>query len=194
MSKKIDYLEEDPIINGQKYVLFSFVSQKHIKNAKVNAFKFRGAFPDEQSAKDYAKKLQEMDGDFHIYIGEGFKWLPYDPDDDTIEDHEYYEKELNNIMKSHKEQLFEKKKIEKDRKDQLIKESYEETKQPQNDTQKRLREKMANKKLNELIDDKKGKEIEDSSKNIETLNSGLNKLQEVYKKLQEKQKENNNKK
>lgn len=190
--KTIDLLEVDPIIKGQEYVLFSFVSQKHIKNAKINAFKFRGAFSDETAARAYAKKLQDMDGDHNIYIGEGFKWVPYDPDDDTIDDHEYYETELNNIMKSHKEQIFEKKKLENEHKNKLIEKSLLDNTKTLNKTQEKLRNKLAKKKINESINEEKG-EIQDKDKivnaddNIKQLDSGLDKLQEVYKKMLEKQ-------
>lgn len=188
MSKQVDYLDEDVPISGQNYVLLSFISQKQVKNAKHNAVKIRGVFPDIESAKQYAKKLQEIDGDFHVYVAECFKWLVFDPDEELIDNQEYYEKELNEIMKTNKEQMLEIKKIEKERKDQIIKENYEESKEPLNETHRRLREKAAKKKLNNLLE-KKEEITEESAKNIDILSSGLNKLNDVYALLKKKQDE-----
>lgn len=125
--KKIIYLDADPIIESQKYICISFLSPKNVKNFKAikgcedGALKFRGAFPTFEEAKDHAKELQEkLDPDFHIFVGEGFKWIPMNPDPETLEDQEYYEKELNELMKAQKENILQQKKMEADRKKDMI--------------------------------------------------------------------------
>lgn len=152
------YIMDDPIIENQKYVLFSFASKKNIKDANIDAFKFRGAFATFDEANAYAKKLQDMDPDFNIFMGEGFKWIPFDPDLDKIENHEYYEKELNQIMKANKEQLMEQKKIEAQRKAEM-------------------------KKANKTSDEVKDESIKKIDENIETVNSNLDRLKAAFDKL-----------
>lgn len=143
--KKIDYLSEDPIIKGQEWICVSFLSPEGVKNCKVRGFKFRGAFGTRQEAEAHAKEIQaKLDPDFHVFVGEGFKWLPWDQDPETVENQEYHEEELNNLMKSVKENLLLKKQHENERKKQCIQEAMEKNNalKSRNTTKERLQRKL----------------------------------------------------
>jgi len=61
----------------------SFISFETTNN-DVKCVKFRGAFPTYEQAVDHAKKINETyDQNFHVFVGEGFKWLPIGKQIDT---------------------------------------------------------------------------------------------------------------
>ena len=106
MSNKntVDYLDEDPIISGQKFTCLSFLTDKKNK-IKIMGIKSRGNFDTYEKACEYASKLQKLDPYFHVYVGNVGQWLPFDPapDSDKVENQEYANEQLNKLMKGHKE-------------------------------------------------------------------------------------------
>ena len=68
-----DNLDEDDPIEGQEYALFSFMSPEGIMNCNIRAFKFRGAIPTMEKAKEHAEKLKKKDIYFKIHLGESGK-------------------------------------------------------------------------------------------------------------------------
>lgn len=216
-TKKIDYLDEDPVIHGQEWICVSFLSPEGVKNCRLRGFKFRGAFATRQEAEAHAKEIQDkLDPDFHIYVGEGFKWLPWDQDPETVENQEYHEKELNELMKSVKENLLLKKRHEIERKNKYLQEAKEINSRSKENgkTKERLQQKLLKKqkeleeqgteKLENADKQKEPVEIpndvkedvlklEDIDKKIETdkqtvadVNERLKKLESVYYKLCQK--------
>lgn len=69
----------------------------------VRGLKIRGAYSTREEAEARAKKLQKMDADHNIFVGQVGKWLPWDPTPSAIADHEYAEDQLNSLMKKYKE-------------------------------------------------------------------------------------------
>ena len=69
----------------------------------VRGLKIRGAYGTREEAESRAKKLQKMDTDHNIFVGQVGKWLPWDPAPSAIADHEYAEEQLNTLMKKYKE-------------------------------------------------------------------------------------------
>lgn len=82
----IDNLDEDSVIENQRYALFSFLSPEGIMNCNIRALKFRGAFPTIEKAKKYVEKLKMDDKYFKIFLGEQGKWMEFDPPDDKVEE------------------------------------------------------------------------------------------------------------
>lgn len=82
----VDNLDEDDIIESQRYALFSFLSPEGIMNCNIRALKFRGAFPTLDKAKNYVDKLKTKDEYFKIFVGEQGKWMEFDPPEDKVED------------------------------------------------------------------------------------------------------------
>ena len=111
------YIVNDPVIDNQKYVCLSFVMPENIKdpennlsdnkfNNKFRMLKVRGSFPTLEDAKNYAIKLRDdVEQHVNVYVAEVGKWLPFSDDDSLSEDVEYREKQLNDLMKLHKEHL-----------------------------------------------------------------------------------------
>jgi hypothetical protein len=156
MSKReIDFLKEDPALSNQKYVLLSFLSPEGIKNCKVRGLKVRGVFDDFESAKKYSETLRSsVESDFHIFIGEVGKWLPWDPEPSSVNDENYAEKELNNLMKAYKEHQAKAKQLYEQRKQEMISDALLN---------------QENKKKNKMKSENKLKETEDIIKQKEEI-------------------------
>lgn len=99
-----DYLDEDSIVpNGQRFALVSFVGpEQRQKNEKLG-MKVRGCFGTQEEAAAHVKKLQSQDKSVDIFMLEVGKWVPVPPSIDDIEDVQYQEQYLNNLMKGYKE-------------------------------------------------------------------------------------------
>jgi hypothetical protein len=85
----------------------------------VRGLKVRGSYSTHKEAAARAKKLQKDDPLHHVFVGQVGYWLPWDPNPNDIEDQQYAEKELNELMMKHKEQQEVKKELfeaEKNRK------------------------------------------------------------------------------
>lgn len=200
MSKYIDQLTEDPVISNQLWVCISFLSPETITNCSLRAIKIRGVFNTREEADKRAKFLREIDPDFNIYIGEVGKWLPLDPDPDTVEDHVYHEEKLQDMMDNYKKNREKAKILEEKRKRDILEESIKK------EANKNKTKNNKDNKDNDL--DKKIKEIEDNhfksgpittdneqvkepvisqeTTDISTIDDKLNKLQAHYKLLMDK--------
>lgn len=116
--KEIEIKNDD--ING--YFLVSFLNPKRVKDSNTignGAFKIRGYFQTVKEAQEVAEKLQKQDPHFDIFLGEMGKWMPFDPNVDTIDEQIYREKELNELMSGYKKQRDEQNKIEQDRRNKI---------------------------------------------------------------------------
>ncbi len=100
---QIDYLSEDPEIPGQKFALISIVGPHMPQKCDVWGLKIKGIEKDLERAKKMAENFQKIDNDYDIYIVEVGKFFPLDITSDKINDVVYQNKELNNLMKSYKE-------------------------------------------------------------------------------------------
>ena len=69
----------------------------------VRGVKIRGTFESLKEAQRKAKVLQTRDPTFHVFVGQVGYWLPWDPNPDNIENQEYAEQHLNEIVKKYKE-------------------------------------------------------------------------------------------
>ena len=152
--KAIDYLMEDPIIPGQLWACLSFLSPETLKNCNVRAIKIRGVFSTRKEAEAKAKELSKLDPDFHIFVGEVGKWLPWDPDATSVEDQRYNEPIVQDIMKKYKENQKKGAAAENYRKEQMREKAIEEE-------AKKLQNKSRRERMKQKINDKKlKKEIE----------------------------------
>lgn len=133
-SKKIDHLREDKPIPGQNFVCISFVSPEGVRNTTIRGLKIRGVFDKYEDAQEHAKNLQEEDPSFHIYVGEVGKWLPWDPspeDKSKVKNSQYYEEELQKLVKGYEDNRERAKKSESDRKRELLQKSLQAAKKKQ---------------------------------------------------------------
>ena len=184
MTRQIEALFADKVIEEQKYVLFSYISPKKVKNITDSYFIFRGAFPTIEDAKKHCEHLQKINNDFDIFIGEGFKWVPFDQDLDKTDEMCYSDKKLNEIMTEYQTQLKDKNEIEQQRKHDMQKTLLKENKAKK---AKKI-DHQIKQSIKEKIKDATKKDIKEAENNIKQIDETINKLDEVYKKLELNQK------
>ena len=179
----VDYLDEDPIISDQNWVCISFLSTKNIKNMdknekyEIKGIKIRGVYSDYEEATKRAEFLRNLDPNFDIFIGEVGKWLPCDVDIDKAKDRHYAEKELNDIMKTYKEDLKCVKEMEGERKKDMLKNA----KVDKDNTKKveELRKKLEIKKKELNMDSKNNIQDENNNENNISTCKVSDKLAEI---------------
>ncbi len=92
----------------------------------LRGLKVRGVYETLEAAQQRARQLRETDEYFNVFVGEVGYWIPFDPDPQLIQDQEYMEGELNNLVKENiKNQALAKKYFEK-RKNDMIEEALKE--------------------------------------------------------------------
>jgi hypothetical protein len=219
-TKYIDYLDEDQPLTGQSWVCISFVSPEGIKNCTVRGLKVRGVYATRKEADERADELSKIDPDFDVFVGEVGKWLPWDPDPNSVEDQQYQEKELNELMKGHKDNLAKSQRMQAQRKKDMIKQAANQERDKKSKVKARLRKKLADKnskknseglETNNLNDEFKRREeslkeqenlannererlvdnekkINEASSNISSIDQQLEKIQSLYKKMNDKEK------
>jgi hypothetical protein len=80
--------------------------QFHAKNefqTSIRGVKLRGNYATQEEATARAKKLQRQDPVHNIFVAQVGKWLAWDPNPHDVSEHEYAEDQLNDLMKSYKE-------------------------------------------------------------------------------------------
>jgi len=101
----VDHLEEDTaVVHGQRFALISFMGPCARQKSEHWGLKIRGVFATKEEAQAHVKKLQREDKMFDIYMVECFKWLAWPPPPiEQIDDVQYQDAFLNEMMQSYKE-------------------------------------------------------------------------------------------
>ena len=71
----------------------------------MRGLKVRGCYDTLKEANRKASILRRKDPAFNVFVGQVGYWLPWDPACQDIENQEYQEGELNNLMKKYKENV-----------------------------------------------------------------------------------------
>lgn len=71
----------------------------------MRGLKVRGVYDTKKEAEVRAQVLHRRDPAFHTYIGQVGYWLPWDPSPDSVQEQEYADGMLNNLVKKYKENL-----------------------------------------------------------------------------------------
>ena len=125
--------------NDELNAAFEKVSNK---KTSVRGVKVRGVYDSYGQAEKRAKELQRTDRSFHVFVGQVGYWLPWDPNADQVQEEEYLESELNNLMGEYK-----KNEINRDI-------FYEEQKREKlKDAAKKLKEHEAEKAIEDKLDE-----------------------------------------
>lgn len=101
-SSKLQEEYDDYMYKNQAKLEDDFYAKNDF-HTTVRGLKIRGAYSTREEAESRAKKLQKMDADHNIFVGQVGKWLPWDPRPSDIPDQEYAEEQLNTLMKKYKE-------------------------------------------------------------------------------------------
>ena len=103
-TREIDYLDEDVIkVPGQVFALVSCVGPDAAQKSDKVAIKIRGVFATRDEAARHVKNLMAADDAFHIYLVEVGKWLQMPPPTEDIDDQEYSEEFMQNLMKGYRD-------------------------------------------------------------------------------------------
>lgn len=177
---KVDYLTEIVALlpPDQKFVCLSFVTDKENKTSLAGV-RFGGAFGTYEAACEQAKKLQSIDQYFNVYVGDGGKWLPFDPnpDSEAVKDSQYADEQLNTMMKSYMENQEKAKVYHEQRKQEMVRQNILENLQTRHENMEELSKKLKKAKKHEKLEE--ASMIEQNMKSIE----------EQIKKMEEKKSE-----
>ena len=125
----VDYLEEDPVINSQKFGIMSYILPRNDEKG-TPMIKFRGAYSSVEDCESRIKKLQTIDQTFNIFVFEVGKWGALLTDEQirgNEEINEVYQNEfMNQLVKSRQDEEELKNKAFEDRKEFLKKKAIEE--------------------------------------------------------------------
>ena len=78
-------------------------SEKVDFRTNVRGVKVRRTFANLEECQQYAKILQRRYPKDSLYVGKVGCWLPWDPSENVVQEVEYAEKELNEMMRKYKE-------------------------------------------------------------------------------------------
>jgi len=116
------HLEADTIvIPGQQYALISIVSETSNQKHKECGVKIRGVFNTRADAEVHAKKLQQVDKSFDVFLVEMYKWLLVPPDISKIDDQTHMDTKLNEIIMENRNEQIRSQEVYESRKEHLMK-------------------------------------------------------------------------
>ena len=76
--------------------------KEHSFQTSVRGLKVRGVYDTKAEADSRAASLQRADQSFDVFVGQVGYWLPWDPCTTKVENQEYLNKDLNNLVKEYK--------------------------------------------------------------------------------------------
>ena len=112
----------------------------------IRGVKVRGVYSTKEEAESRAKKLHRIDSSFHVFIGQVGYWLPWNPCADKIEDEQFLDSGLNELMEKYKENNINKDLMYEEQKRDKMKAAQEEVlaakkKQKEEEESKKLEDK-----------------------------------------------------
>ena len=248
-SEKVDYLEVDSEIPGQKYVCLSFISPESLIESKegfkvskflqsyckdqdlnlddvmkkyndytykyqtelqkdfdernkfqtnIRGLKVRGTYSTRDEAEKRAKSLQNIDSEFHVFVGQVGYWLPWDPCADKVEDEHYMNNQLNEMMEKYKENNINKDIFYEEEKRNKLKAAKEEqmkNKMKENEgkdeSSKDPESEETSSKVNEILDtvEKTVEDVKDVIKDVEDVKDDVKEVVEEVKEIINEEKE-----
>ena len=140
----------------------------------IRGLKVRGCYSTKEEATSRAEKLQKIDSDFHVFVGQVGYWLPWDPCADKIEDESFINSQLNDMMEKYKENNINKDIFYEEQKREKVKAAKEEAirKKKENDEllKKQIEDKSNEEPSNEEPSNEEGvatsKDIQEVANNL----------------------------
>ena len=123
--KKILEQYKDFCYKFQDELQKDFDQQNDFKT-NIRGVKIRGVYNTQEEATSRAKKLQITDSDFHVFVGQVGYWLPWSPCADKIEDEQFMNSQLNDMMDKYKENTINKDVFYEEQKREKVKAAREE--------------------------------------------------------------------
>ena len=94
-------------VPGQEWAVISCIGPEAPQKHDKFGIKIRGCFGTQEEAAKQAKKLQEEDNTFDIYVCNMYQWLLIPPDPTAIDDVKYTNDKLQEIMDGYKKNQIE---------------------------------------------------------------------------------------
>ena len=139
-----------------------FDEQNNFKT-NIRGLKVRGTYNTRDEAEKRAKKLQGLDSDFHVFVGQVGYWLPWDPNADKIEDEAFINSQLNDMMEKYKENNINKDIFYEEQKREKVKAAKEEA-------LRKKKEQMLEEAKNKALEDvKEEQDVEDPEEEVEVI-------------------------
>lgn len=207
--QKKDYLFEDPMIPSQQYYCVSFFNKFNVKQSVDNnndykaevfksnnkedystddnvlGLKIRGGFPTFPEARDYAKKLAEIDPYHHVYVIDAGKWCAFimkeNDNNQFVEQTEYANEQLNEMMKKYNENQDKAKLYHELRKNQMVVNNINENIKNREDLLLQTKD-----EYNNCTDKKQRETLKDR---LSAIDDQINKMLERKRELEDKEKE-----
>jgi hypothetical protein len=106
---KINYENINQLYGDWKYTraesLENDFYEKNNYQTSMRALKIRGVYDTQREANVRAQLLRKRDPSFNVFVGQVGYWLPWDPEAESVQDQEYQEGQLNELVKKYKENL-----------------------------------------------------------------------------------------
>ena len=150
----------------------------------IRGLKIRGTYSTRDEADRRAKKLQTLDSDFNVFVGQVGYWLPFNPCADKIEDEHFINSQLNDMMEKYKENTINKDMFYEEQKREKVKEAREEVlRKKREEAEQKKREEEESALTDKVSDDP----VPENSENVakEVLEEVAEKVEEVAEKVEE---------
>ena len=171
---------KDYLFNKQDELEENFYKKNNFQTS-VRGVKIRGVYDTDVEAKHRASRLQKKDPNFNVYIGQVGFWLPWEPETHKIEDEQYGESQLNELMSEYKKnQEYKNDVFEEDKRTKIenMKKERELAEKERLDNEKEIIEENIPEDLPDL------EEVDNSENQLEELESDLNK-EEIKQSLED---------
>jgi hypothetical protein len=106
----------------------------------MRGVKVRGTYETLREAKKRAQLLQKRDKNFNVFVGQVGYWLPWDPQANDVEEQEYQEGRLNELMKKYQENADNRDFMYEQDKDERLKRAREEVRRRKDEAERVRRE------------------------------------------------------
>lgn len=122
-NKELNLMKSDVTVPGQEWCLISFIGKGCKQETKELGMKIWGCFDDIKAAKKHADQLNKIEENkiFDIFILEMYTWARIPPDPECIDDQNYHEEKLHELITDHKRQQLRAKEVFDLRKEKLTK-------------------------------------------------------------------------
>lgn len=109
-------------VPGQEWLLVSFVGPNCSQKTERLGMKVWGCFANPDDAKEHLMRIGKLEENsmFDIYILQMYTWAIIPPDPDCIEDQEYHDEQLGDLISSHKKEKYRAQEVFDTRKQKLM--------------------------------------------------------------------------
>lgn len=171
----VDHLDEDKPIPGKRFYHVSFISPEGVANTTLRLLKVRNFFATYEEAQESLDMYDDKDKDgnpitYPTYIGEVGKWCPWDSAEGA--DVKTTEEEMNNLAAAYKKNQAQAKKVEAERKADLITDSVKSNMSRKEKQLRRMRARLAKQKVYEIEAKKQQKDYDEKLAEIELKKKG----------------------